>query len=67
MDLGKLKDILGKYGNSTTESMPLNVESDYAKVAENAPPAHLATSLAEAFRSNYIPHWFRRLVSVRSL
>src|SRR4051812_21269309 len=55
MGLSNLMGILGQYRNASAAAPPPTVEQDYAQVAQNAPPDHVASGLAEAFRSNETP------------
>jgi hypothetical protein len=51
----QVSDILKQYtGTSPTAAAP-NVQSDFAKVAEQAPSAMISSGLAEAFRSQSTP------------
>jgi len=64
MDLTNIRDILNQYRTGPATPLPTNVEADYAKVAENAPPSHIASGLAEAFRSNETPPFGQMLRSL---
>lgn len=55
MALTDLMNILNKYRDASPAAPPATVEQDYAGVAQSAPQPHLATGLAEAFRSNQTP------------
>jgi len=55
MDLGNVMNILNQYRGASAATPPPTVEEDYAQVAQNAPQPHLATGLAEAFRSDETP------------
>lgn len=55
MALGDLLGILNQYRNVSPAAPPASVEQDYSQIATSAPQAHLATGLAEAFRSNETP------------
>ena len=64
MDLSNIREILGQYRGGPAAPLPPNVEADYAKVAENAPSSHIASGLAEAFRSNDTPPFGQMLGSL---
>jgi hypothetical protein len=55
MGLSNSIGILNQYRDASAKAPPPNVEQDYSQVAQSAPPAHLASGLAEAFRSNDTP------------
>lgn len=55
MGLSNLIGILNQYRGASAASPPPNVMEDYSEVAQAAPPGHLATGLAEAFRSDETP------------
>ncbi len=53
-----LSDFLGaleQYRGASAVNPPATVEQDYSQVAQSAPQSHLASGLAEAFRSNETP------------
>ena len=52
MPLSDFLGILNQYRGASAVSPPATVEQDYSQVAQSAPQAHLASGLAEAFRSN---------------
>jgi hypothetical protein len=54
MSLTNLMGLLEQYANPATSS-GANVEQDFDHVSQNAPPAHLATGLTEAFQSKETP------------
>jgi hypothetical protein len=66
MDLGSLMGILNQYRNASAGAPPPNAKEDYAQVAEAAPPAHLASGLSEAFRSDETPPFEQMLSSLFS-
>ena len=55
MGLSDLMGILKKYRSASGATPPANVEDDYSQVAQSAPQPHLASGLAEAFRSTDTP------------
>jgi len=55
MPLSDLLDILKQYRGASAMTPPETVEEDYAQVAQSAPRSHLASGLAEAFRSDETP------------
>ena len=50
MGLGTLTGILTQYREALPTVPPANVEQDYSQVAQEAPQAHLAEGLTQAFR-----------------
>jgi hypothetical protein len=56
VELGNLLGgMLQQYRGASAANPPQNVSQDYAQVAPNVPQAHLASGLAEAFRSDQTP------------
>jgi hypothetical protein len=55
MGLNNIMGILNQYRDVSAAMPPPNVEQDYSQVAQSAPQSHLASGLAEAFRSNDTP------------
>ncbi len=55
MGLSDLMGILKQYRDGAAGTPPATIEEDYSQVAERIPQAHLASGLAEAFRSNDTP------------
>ena len=55
MGLSDWIGILNEYRNASPAAPPPNVEDDYSQVAQLAPQSHLASGLAEAFRSTETP------------
>jgi hypothetical protein len=66
MPLSDLLSILEQYRGASTATPPATVEQDYSQVAESAPTSHLASGLAEAFRSNETPPFGQMLSSLFS-
>ena len=52
MQLSDLLGILERYRGASAANPPATVEQDYSQLAQSAPQSHLASGLAEAFRSN---------------
>lgn len=61
MSLSNLMGLLQQYANPGTSNTG-NVEQDFRQVSQAAPQQHLATGLADAFRSNQTPP-FAQMVS----
>jgi hypothetical protein len=53
--LSDLMGILKQYQGGSGGTPPATVEEDYSQVAQKAPQSHLASGLAQAFRSNDTP------------
>jgi hypothetical protein len=51
----QVSDILQQYTGASASSAPPNAAADFAKVAEQAPPAAISSGLTEAFRSQSTP------------
>ena len=66
MPLSDLLSVLEQYRGASTATPPATVEQDYSQVAESAPTSHLASGLAEAFRSNETPPFGQMLSSLFS-
>ena len=66
MDLSNVMNILSQYQNASPAMPPPNVEEDYAQIAQTAPQQHLATGLAEAFRSDQTPAFGQMLSTLFS-
>jgi hypothetical protein len=66
MPLSDFLGVLDQYRGASAASPPANVEGDYSQVAQSAPPSHLASGLAEAFRSNETPSFPKMLSALFS-
>ena len=55
MPLSDFLNILEQYRGASAAAPPATVEQDYSQVAQTAPQSHLASGLAEAFRSSETP------------
>ena len=55
MPLSDFLNILEQYRGASAAAPPATVEQDYSEVAQTAPQPHLASGLAEAFRSSETP------------
>ncbi|MBV8843673.1 MAG: hypothetical protein JO307_12765 [Bryobacterales bacterium] len=66
MGLSQLMGILNQYRDASPGAPPANVENDYSQVAQSAPQSHLATGLAEAFRSKETPPFGQMLSTLFS-
>jgi hypothetical protein len=55
MPLSDFLSILDQYRGASAANPPATVEQDYSQVAPSAPQSHLASGLAEAFRSDETP------------
>ena len=55
MPLSDFLGMLEQYRGASAATPPASVEDDYSQVAQSAPQSHLASGLAEAFRSNETP------------
>ena len=55
MPLSDFLNILEQYRGASAAAPPATVEEDYSQVAQTAPLPHLASGLAEAFRSSETP------------
>lgn len=55
MPLSDFFGVLEQYRGASAAAPPARVEQDYSQVAQSAPQSHLATGLAEAFRSDQTP------------
>ena len=55
MPLSDFLSILEQYRGASAAAPPATVEQDYSQVAQTAPRPHLASGLAEAFRSSETP------------
>ena len=66
MPLSDFLGVLDQYRGASAASPPANVEEDYSQVAQSAPPSHLASGLAEAFRSNETPSFPKMLSALFS-
>jgi len=60
--LNDVSDIVQKYTGASTSTPPPNAQADFAKIAEQAPPAAISSGLSEAFRSQSTPP-FSEMVS----
>ena len=61
-----LLGILEQYRGASAAAPPATVEQDYSQVAQSAPQSHLATGLAEAFRSDQTPPFAQMLSTLFS-
>lgn len=61
MQLSDLAGMLEKYSGASAANPPDNVENDYAQIAHTVPESHLASGLAEAFRSDQTPQFGQML------
>ena len=66
MGLSNLMGILNQYRNATATAPPSSVDADYSQVAATAPQSHLASGLAEAFRSDDTPPFGQMLSTLFS-
>ena len=66
MPLTDFLGILNQYRGASAVSPPATVQQDYSQVAQSAPQAHLASGLAEAFRSNETPPFSQMLSALFS-
>jgi hypothetical protein len=55
MPFSDLLGVLEQYRDASAANPPATVQQDYSQVAQNAPQSHLASGLAEAFRSDQTP------------
>ncbi len=65
MSLSNLMGLLQQYANPATANTG-NVEQDFEQVSQAAPQSHLASGLAEAFRSNQTPPFAQMLSTLFS-
>lgn len=65
MSFSNLMGLLQKYATPNA-SNNTNVEQDYEQVSQAAPQQHMATGLAEAFRSNQTPPFAQMLSTLFS-
>jgi hypothetical protein len=61
MPLSDFLGILEQYRGASSAAPPASVEQDYSQVAQSAPQSHLASGLAEAFRSGETPPFSQML------
>jgi hypothetical protein len=61
MPLSDFLGLLQQYRGASPAAPPATTEQDYSLVAQSAPPSHLASGLAEAFRSNQTPPFSQML------
>ena len=61
MGISDLMGILKQYRDASPGAPPANVGGDYSQVAQSAPKSHLASGLAEAFRSTETPPFSQML------
>ena len=66
MSLSNLVGLLQQYAGSSASNPPPNAQQDFQKVAQAAPQEHLASGLAEAFRSNQTPAFPEMLANLFS-
>ena len=64
MPLSDLLGVLEQYRGASASAPPPNVEQDFSQVAQAAPPGHLASGLAEAFRSGETPPFAQMIGSL---
>jgi hypothetical protein len=55
MSLTSLLGVLQNYAGASVSNPPAGAQQDFQKVAQQVPQEHLASGLAEAFRSNQTP------------
>ncbi len=55
MAISDFLNVLQQYSGASASNPPANTQQDFSKVAESAPQSHLASGLAEAFRSDQTP------------
>jgi hypothetical protein len=55
VSLSGILNLLEQYSGASASSAPSNTQQDFDKVAETAPPSHLAEGLAQAFHSDQTP------------
>ncbi len=55
MQIPGLSDLLQRYTNASATNPPDTASQDFQHVAQNAPPAQVASGLADAFRSDQTP------------
>src|ERR1700746_272626 len=55
MPLMDVLNLLQQYAGATASNPPANTQQDFQKVAQSAPPEHLAAGLADAFHSDQTP------------
>ena len=53
--MNQVSEILNKYTGASPSTTSTNTQSDFAKVAEQAPPSAISSGLTEAFRSQHTP------------
>ncbi len=66
MPLSDFLGMLEQYRGASAAAPPATVEQDYSQVAQSAPQSHLASGLAEAFRSNDTPPFSQMLSTLFS-
>jgi hypothetical protein len=66
MGLSSVMNILNQYRNASAAAPPPKVEEDYSQVVQNTPQPHLASGLAEAFRSEQTPSFGQMLSTLFS-
>jgi len=66
MGLSNLLGILSQYRDAAASAPPASVDADYSQVAATAPQSHLASGLAEAFRSDDTPPFGQMLSTLFS-
>jgi hypothetical protein len=64
MSLLDIVKVLEQYKGAETSAPPQNAEQDFQQVAQSAQQPHLASGLAEAFRSNQTPPFPQMLASL---
>lgn len=66
MALTDVLNLLTQYRNASPSAPPPTTQQDFSQVAQSAPPEHLASGLAEAFRSNQTPPFAQMLSTLFS-
>ena len=64
MSLSNLMGLLQQYENPAAANNTANTERDFEQVYQNAPQSHVASGLAEAFRSNQTPPFAQMLTTL---
>lgn len=64
MSLMDIVKVLEQYKGANASAPPQNAQQDFQQVAQSAQPSHLASGLAEAFRSNQTPPFPQMLANL---
>lgn len=64
MSLMDFVKVLEQYKGANVSAPPQNAQQDFQQVAQSVPQSHLASGLAEAFRSNQTPAFPQMLASL---